>query len=627
MDKRMHRIFLFFLILAVLPLGFPAPGAGEDAAVRTSQPRYLAIGFDDFRTSDFTTVWPLLGQYDDARATFNKISRDLEYDPNVEFFRDMGMEIGDHTWFHESFYILDPLLNGQDPSQPEGDQVPFPTNDQMRADRGDGKNAFGYDLTEPCMVALNRNRVVRLSSLETPWGELTDEECQELRESFSIMKDHSGLLETFDLLSNTYLGTSGASAGSWNEAQGCYTGGIFTGCKTSANHEIWERVLQVTQLFFKEMYGFRPVTWSMPGADRSAFFFEKDGIRYYDEACTVLYNHLARMPSSLYTEADGSPKSRSWVEALRENGYLITHDAMYPSRMDGTEPTMMRLQLFLGANRSRRDALVYPTNFSGSYREMADAYPEEFFDAASGKTAAEQMYDGGGVFRDFIESIRMNTSGGMVQGEVIDSSDSDSFAHFLSAVLDYCRATGVHVVSKKEAFEICFGDEAIPEDNLIFNRDLVNTAAAFLPGAETVPANPDGYQGDCSVPEEDTPTLQVAGKAWYLHYGIPLGELCYEAAARGEGSIRVYAIRNRDRVSDAQGKDAGALSLLAEGTVSSGEYAPFTLRFTVPDAPETAWEQQWEGLGEKIMGIRIEYTGDLRLREISLRQEDQDRSE
>ena len=592
---------------------------GGNLPVATSQDRFLAIGFDDLRPSDLSTVWPILGQYDDFHATFNRISETLEGDANVEFLQDMGQEIGDHTWFHQAYIFTDPLLNGQNPAAPEGSQVPYPSNDQMRLDRGDGKNAFGYDLSAPVGEVMSKSGQENLSALKTPWGKLTDKQCQQLRELYSVMKDQTGLLAALDLLSNTYLGTEGSSAGSWDEARGCYTGGIFTGCRTSANHEIWERILEATRLHFREVFLRAPVTWSMPGGDRSCFFFERDGKRYYDEDCTLLYNYLAPMPSSLYTDLSGAPKRRSWVQALREAGYRIAHDAMYPSRLDGTEPTMMSRQLIFNAFLSRRDALAYPTNRSASYLAMAEDYPESFFDPASAKTAAEQMYDGGGAFRSFIEAIRLNTSNGMVHGEVIDSSDSFSFRQYLTAVMDYCQATGVRVVSKREAFDICFEEDRTAGDNLIYNQQLINTAKIFLPGAEMVPANPDGYQGDCSVLQvEKQPALRVEGTAWYLHFGIPLGAVSFSAQAKGTGTVRIYAIRNADAEVNAARRTAAGLRLLAEGKVESDAFTPLALSFTVPQAEETAFEQQWEGMGEKIMGIRIEYEGDLTLRDLAL---------
>ena len=325
------------------------------------------------------------------------------------------------------------------------------------------------------------------------------------------------------------------------------------------------------------------------------------------------------MDSSLYTDPDGSPKCRSWIQVLRENGYLIAHDSLYPSRMDGTDPTMMSRQMVFNAFLSRRDALAYPTNRSVDYLRIAEEYPESFFETGFGKTHAEQMYDAGGSFRDFIEAIRSDTSNGMVHGEVIDSSDTYSFGQFLSAAFEYCAATGVRMISRKEAYEICFEEDRTEEENLIYNQTLINTAAAFLPNAETVPANPDGYQGDCSVAEEDgQPVLRVEGDAGYLHFGIPTGKIRYQATVRGEGDILIYAIRNCDRSEDVLNGDGSSLMLLAKGSVSSEKDFPLRLSFMVPDNPETAYEQLWEGLGNRVMGIRIEYRGKMYVKSLCL---------
>lgn len=180
----------------------------------------------------------------------------------------------------------------------------------MRGDYGEGKNAFGFLLDESCQTQLSdwNNYDHVWTAFDTKWCDLTDEQCQYIREYYSIMCNDFGLLDVLDNLSNTYLGTTGSSRGSWSEDQQCYTGGIFTGAKTSANHEIWERILQVTGDFYEEKYGQRPVTWSWPGSIPSPFIFEQDGKYYYDEECTILYNYLAQMPSSIYTNEDGTVK-------------------------------------------------------------------------------------------------------------------------------------------------------------------------------------------------------------------------------------------------------------------------------------------------------------------------------
>lgn len=139
-----------------------------------SQKRYLSIGFDDFRGSDFSLVEPLLSQYG-ATATFNRIAWVNELPKSemakIDRLENAGNELGDHTWFHCNYIFTDPLINGQDPCALEGNQNIFPTNEQLRNDRGDGKNAFGYDINEPVNKSLSWfQKTPAMESLEENWG-------------------------------------------------------------------------------------------------------------------------------------------------------------------------------------------------------------------------------------------------------------------------------------------------------------------------------------------------------------------------------------------------------------------------------------------------------------------------
>ena len=111
----------------------------------------------------------------------------------------------------------------------------------------------------------------------------------------------SGLIELLDDLSNKYLGTVGSSRGSWNDQRQCYTGGIFTGCKTSANHEIWKDILRssprIIRILLASVFNLRHGLSLVQNSAKC--YFEKDGKYYYDNECTVLRNNLAKMKSSL----------------------------------------------------------------------------------------------------------------------------------------------------------------------------------------------------------------------------------------------------------------------------------------------------------------------------------------
>ena len=624
--KRFATLVTVFFCLALSPY-VSAEGLSNDA---WDAPRIMALGFDDFRESDFDMVLPLLEAHGMA-ATFNRIhwGTRLLMNPDMDRIARIlhtGSEIGDHTWMHDNHLYSDPLFNGQDPASPEGDQIPYPANDDFRLDRGDGFNAFGFSIDSTVRDDLAPwNWDGRLPLPDTTWAALSDPECQDLRNAYAIYRDTTGLLDMLDALSHRYLHTSGASRGSWSTQKGCYTGGIFTGCRTSANHEIWERVLEVTarfyidhgdkiQFFYTENMHLTFSTWSWPGPLMCPFVYRDGDKAFYDPEHTVPYNYLARFPSTTRTDARGEPLERSWTEALRSSGYKMTHDTLYPSRADGLETPMMRRQLYLNASLSRRDALAYPTDRTVDYSAIAVEYPSEFFDETSIQSAAEQMYDLGGEFYRFIEALRSDVAQGLVHGETIDSMDTFSERCFLEEALRFCEYSGIQVISKKVAYDICFGP-LLDEGNLILNPAFRNTAREYLPGAQSVPAYPDGYSGDCSTAlQGEKPALLVSGQAQYLRYGVPLGDLLFSFDALGEGSVSLYAVRNRDSIE----LSLPELSLLAQVPVNADTAQPYRAAFRIEDAPEGAYEPVCEGLGDKVMALLIVYSGALTVSEVSL---------
>lgn len=563
-----------------------------------NEKRYLSIGFDDFRDSDFSMIIPLFEKYG-FRATFNQIvwsdTLSKAEKGRIDSILLGGHELGNHTFRHQVYIFSDPMCNGQDPDNLEGGQIPFPTNDQIRGDRGDGKNVFGISLSDTTAS------LYTFAEFDVAFKDLTDKQCQTIREFYSLMKDPSGLCKLYDKLSNRYLGTTGSSNGSWDEAQGCYTGGIFTGCKTSANHEVWERVLLVTDMFFKDQYGLNGSfqTWSLPGDKCSPFQYERDGEKFYDEACTVYANYTAKVTSSLTQE------NRSWTDVLRNNGYTISHDYLYPARVDGQDLPMMSKQFIYNASMSRPDALLYPTNMCLTFENAGEAFTEDFF--SGDKSRAAQMYDNGGAFYEFIEAIRQDTSNGMVHGEVIDSMDSYSERMLMEQILRYCKQTGVEVITKAEAYDLCFHHK-LYYGNLIYNPRLRNTAKEFMPDAENVPDNPDGYTNTCHVSydEQNTPILNVptSNTVEYLHYGVPTGNLTFALEATGCSDITIYAIKNSDCV-DA---DNETLEVVGQARIDSPDaFETYCIDFQIQDHPLTAYEQLCEGYGDKIMGIKIVY--------------------
>lgn len=563
------------------------------------QKRFLAIGFDDLRNTDLDMIMPLFEKYR-ARATFNAVFKDYVATPvgNANLKRVFlgGHELGDHTFLHLSFPFFEPLYNGQNPASPDGAQTAFPSNDDFRLDVGDGKNAFGKALTENVNIG---------GVSGVTWANLTDEQCQTIREAFSVMK-HTGLITILDALSNKYLGTSGNSNGSWDSATGKYTGGIYTGCETSANHEVWERILECVHAYIRNEHGINwdMYTWSRPGAGQANLRYAYDGESYYDGNHEYIASPQSRFVSSL------TGKSRSWTDVLLAFGYKVSHD--YPKSYDASYNWISR-QFIFNASLSKRDAISIPVTTSVSYSTIASAYPASFFSGTKSKAA--QMYDVNGSFRTIIEKIRQDTANGMIHGEMIDSQDNYSFRVFFENLLRYCESAGIEVITKAEAYDICFNNY-IEHGNLLGNPYLVNSAAEFITDSENMPTNPDGYTGDCSVSSEDgVPVLTTTGVTECLVFGVPFGNLRYTAEAKGSGFIRVYGLPNSGKMDASNSR----FVMLMNQTINSEEsYTAQDVTFTVPKAALTAYEPVYEGYADRIMGVKIVYSAGLNVKNIRL---------
>lgn len=578
--------------------------------------RYLAIGFDDFRASDYSMIIPLFEKYG-GRATFNRpITSNDDLTETARNYLDSVIfgnhEVGDHTIKHMAFPYEDALFNGQNPSSPDGSQTPYPTNEQMRGTEGATVNAFYLS------VNLKVNYYGIINGLDstianTNWKDLTDAQCQTIRETFSALKNPT-LAPILDELSNYYLGTTGTSAGSWDSGTGKYTGGIFTGCATSANHEIWERILTIVQMYYKEKCGLNGdiKCWSWPGEYYFGRGFSSNGqAKYYDSNLTNLYSMNARFESSLYEDELGNAKVRSFTDVLREFGYKYTHDYIYPGRFDYQAVPAMRKQFFFNEYLSKEDGVLYPTDRTVTYSAVNTSYPSTFF--TTGKTKAAQMYDGGGVFYNFIEALRHDTAHGLIHGEVIDSTDSYSMKIFFEEALRFCKSAGIEVITKAEAYDICF-NHPVENGNLIYNPTFRNTAAEFFTDATSVPTNPDGYSGSCSVTTDASGNILVtAGETVYIHYGVPLGKIKYSADAKGTGTITIYLIKC------GSAENLSSLTQLAQISVdSASDFVEKTASTVVPNNAMTTWSQRLEGRNNKVMGLKIVYSTGLQIKNIRL---------
>ena len=579
----------------------------------TPQCRFAVWGFDDFRNTDFSLIIPLFNKYG-AKAEFNKIFQNIiatdAEKVQVNALLKGRHEFGDHTWLHYKYPFDEPLFNGQNPASPDGEQVAYPSNSDMRDDRGDGKNEFGIPLN---WTVNGSNAYIPIN---TTWGNLSDAECQQIRELFSVMKDTtSNVIAKLDELSNKYLGTSGNSNGSWNGTQ--YTGGIFTGCKTSANHEIWERYLLITNMYLKEQFGlnYNLQTWSKPGSKVSGCYYEYNGKKYYDKAHTILVNNLARFVSSLYYNNDGNGKLRSWTDVLFEFGYNCTNDAQDPALVDGQVKPCMSTQFVFNSRGNKPNALIYPNtrNKFMDYASIATEYTKGT-DLTGSDPYEVQMYnDVNSSFHKAVEGWRKVTANGILVGQITDSQDTWSERIIIEALLKYARFAGIKLITLAEAYDICFNNE-IRGGNLLYNPQFKNTAKEFMPTAN-VPDNPDGFDGNCSVSNTDgEPTLITSGNTIYDHYGIPCGKLVFSGDVKGSGTITIKAIKNSTPYANVDSADT--IKTITIDNASAFDSMEESL--LVASNELTAYEQLCAGYGERIIGLRFTFSGGLYIKNLYL---------
>jgi len=571
--------------------------------------RYLACGFDDFRSSDVSWVSPLFEKYGFS-ATFNRINSSLPTKNNILDIYDVfskNHEFGDHSILHEMFIYYSPLWNGQDPASPEGAQVAFPTNNDFRQDRGDGKNIFGKILTDTIIIGY-----LQPDFGEKTWQELSDADCQYLRNWYSVIKNVD-IINYLDLLSNEIIGTTGSSIDSWSGTE--YSGGIFTGCKTSCNHEIWERICLIQKHYFKKYLGINQdiTEWSLPGSKNAYLYLEDNGLYYYDREKTQPANDSAEFTSSIILDTNGDGINRSWRFVLRNNGYRGFHDCLYPGRHDGNVFSEMSNQYIINSSYSRLDGLVYPTK-----RDIDQSYPinysEEYFDGVD--DGLKKMYEDTSIngFRHSIESIRQSCARGIIAGGLWDSSDSYSDQIYWENILRFCRLANIEVVSKAEAYDIAFNRHVL-NGNLLYNPNFDNIVEKVIPNASNIPTNPDGWDGSCSVlDDQSSPNginkiLVCTGAAYMKHFGVPTGNLTLTLYASGNGYLQIFKIRNKQNSYEVPDVSENIHYM----EVSNLEFQESVINFNIKNEDAITSSKSFDGLDNKICGIYIYVGGNVNI--------------
>lgn len=189
----------------------------------------------------------------------------------------------------------------------------------------------------------------------------------------------------------------------------------------------------------------------------------------------------------------------------------------------------------------------------------------------------------------------------------------------LEKMLDYCKKTGVEVITKAEAYDICF-NHSVKNGNLIYNPKLRNTAKEYMPNANNVPTIPDGYNNDCSVEyDSDNTAVLVVPESGYgvsfYQYGIPCGKLKFSADAKGYNTIKIYAFQNNVSTE----LNNSEMELLATINVTNtSSFDNVSSEILIKYYGITEKESLCDGYGEKICGLKIIYGQGLNVKNIKL---------
>ena len=174
--------------------------------------KYLAIGWADWFNEDQIVLCPLLVKYD-FQHTFYWQSKpktdayltskytDVSRDPGIA--ERSGSFSAEHMYLHWTWLVLCASYDGRT----------TPSIDDLRLDRGDGRNQWGHAITATVLDSVGE--VFCVSYLQIPeetynkqWQNLTDSECILIREQLGVFttpddyQNGQKMLEGLDYLSN-----------------------------------------------------------------------------------------------------------------------------------------------------------------------------------------------------------------------------------------------------------------------------------------------------------------------------------------------------------------------------------------------------------------------------------------
>lgn len=617
---------------------------------------YIAIGWADWFSTDALYGMPLINKYNSLgfSCTFYRqivpISDDprncSKYDRNkLKMIERGGSYDGDHSFgLHISFLSSCATYDGRI----------TPSNNDLRIDRGDGNNEFGYDINATVDDSITSTIRASWLSLDatfgaSAWKDLTDNQCQSFRASMGVFtmptdaQNKEKVLESLDYLSNRYCGTTGYSVlngdyvnrtpntvgGIEPDMSNKIQGGIFQGSETTCNHEIWERLALIVKSYKEEFEGKtnESLFWSTAGGTSYGLFYKKSGEGLYD-GVYLDKEHTKRVSGATKHYSSINDTTRTLIDILEDYGYgcsMMTQGDGYAGLQFDGAPRLEAQRIY------KKNGIKKLTNVGDGFTSALRPFESNIslenqnilLTSADLTKALYDMDSDDGTFYTLINYINKYNAWGLIPDCIGDSGcngdEISSYLIALEALFQYCKRTDITVISHEKAY-ILASEEIIAEGYNYFPNNTLSNKVSSILSSENAPLYPDGWNGGRIITEDtgdgnvNVLHFDTDGTIFIRQYAIRNGTYNLSFKAKGIGTLIIKKITNKDIYSTTGNLFSVTNTININSTI---EYAQYTDIITIPDAdleeystPSTPDEENYQnymrGYGNKICGIQIE---------------------